>query len=182
VCPELCHPQSPTLTASSLEQRAPSFPSALLPLHPLNLRLSKRNISVCTSRRTSTPPARPKHFSNPRSKFSSARNSEKRIPSARLLLVMAEPTQLAFRTLKGIGILNTAPVYEPLPGFVRYVLATYLLCMYILTDVGLRETSDVAATRPTANSSPGPRLKSRSHFTYTTRCMSALTRVTGSRS
>ncbi|KIV99842.1 uncharacterized protein PV09_08511 [Verruconis gallopava] len=32
---------------------------------------------------------------------------------------MAEPTQLAFRTLKGIGILNTAPVYEPLPGFVR---------------------------------------------------------------
>jgi translation initiation factor 2A len=34
---------------------------------------------------------------------------------------MAEPTQLAYRTLKGIGVLNTAPVYEPLPGFERYV-------------------------------------------------------------
>ncbi|KAF2433846.1 translation initiation factor eIF-2A [Tothia fuscella] len=30
---------------------------------------------------------------------------------------MAEPTQLAFRTLKGIGILNAAPVYETLAGF-----------------------------------------------------------------
>jgi translation initiation factor 2A len=28
-----------------------------------------------------------------------------------------EPTQLAFRTLKGIGILNAAPVYETLAGF-----------------------------------------------------------------
>ena len=34
---------------------------------------------------------------------------------------MAEPTQLAFRTQKSIGILNTAPVYEPLPAFVRCV-------------------------------------------------------------
>ncbi|BDD63289.1 Eukaryotic translation initiation factor 2A [Monascus purpureus] len=32
---------------------------------------------------------------------------------------MAAPTQLAFRTLKGIGILDAAPVYEPLPGFTR---------------------------------------------------------------
>ncbi|KAI9699874.1 MAG: hypothetical protein M1820_007049 [Bogoriella megaspora] len=32
---------------------------------------------------------------------------------------MAEPTQLAFRTLKGIGILNAAPIYEQLPGFQR---------------------------------------------------------------
>ncbi|KAK7519946.1 eukaryotic translation initiation factor-like protein subunit eIF2A [Phyllosticta citriasiana] len=30
---------------------------------------------------------------------------------------MAEPTQLAYRTLKGIGVLNAAPVYEELPGF-----------------------------------------------------------------
>ncbi|KAJ5114644.1 hypothetical protein NUU61_000403 [Penicillium alfredii] len=32
---------------------------------------------------------------------------------------MAAPTQLAFRTLKGVGILDAAPVYEPLSGFVR---------------------------------------------------------------
>ncbi|KAF2237390.1 translation initiation factor eIF-2A [Viridothelium virens] len=32
---------------------------------------------------------------------------------------MAEPTQLAYRTLKGIGIFNAAPVYEGLPGFQR---------------------------------------------------------------
>ncbi|OJJ43389.1 hypothetical protein ASPZODRAFT_28396 [Penicilliopsis zonata CBS 506.65] len=32
---------------------------------------------------------------------------------------MAAPTQLSFRTLKGIGILDAAPVYEPLSGFVR---------------------------------------------------------------
>ncbi|KAL1962748.1 hypothetical protein VTN77DRAFT_9202 [Rasamsonia byssochlamydoides] len=32
---------------------------------------------------------------------------------------MAAPTQLAFRTLKGIGILDAAPVYQPVPGFVR---------------------------------------------------------------
>ncbi|TPX26583.1 hypothetical protein DIZ76_012045 [Coccidioides immitis] len=32
---------------------------------------------------------------------------------------MAAPTQLAYRTLKGIGILDAAPVYEPLPGFTR---------------------------------------------------------------
>ncbi|PVH97698.1 eukaryotic translation initiation factor-like protein subunit eIF2A [Periconia macrospinosa] len=32
---------------------------------------------------------------------------------------MAAPTQLAYRTSKGIGIFNAAPVYEPLPGFVR---------------------------------------------------------------
>ncbi|MCJ1402864.1 hypothetical protein MMC11_006085 [Xylographa trunciseda] len=30
---------------------------------------------------------------------------------------MASPTQLAYRTLKGIGVLDAAPVYEPLPGF-----------------------------------------------------------------
>ncbi|KAH6637661.1 eukaryotic translation initiation factor-like protein subunit eIF2A [Boeremia exigua] len=30
---------------------------------------------------------------------------------------MAAPTQLAYRTSKGIGILNAAPAYEPLPGF-----------------------------------------------------------------
>ncbi|KAL1623962.1 hypothetical protein SLS56_008014 [Neofusicoccum ribis] len=30
---------------------------------------------------------------------------------------MAAPTQLAFRTLKGIGVFNAAPVYENLPGF-----------------------------------------------------------------
>ncbi|TVY80617.1 Eukaryotic translation initiation factor 2A [Lachnellula suecica] len=30
---------------------------------------------------------------------------------------MAEPTQFAYRTLKGIGIVDAAPVYEPLPGF-----------------------------------------------------------------
>ncbi|WEW57575.1 hypothetical protein PRK78_003042 [Emydomyces testavorans] len=32
---------------------------------------------------------------------------------------MAAPTQLAYRTLKGIGILDASPVYEPLPGFTR---------------------------------------------------------------
>ncbi|KAJ5594497.1 uncharacterized protein N7459_000705 [Penicillium hispanicum] len=32
---------------------------------------------------------------------------------------MAAPTQLAYRTLKGIGIMDAAPVYEPLSGFVR---------------------------------------------------------------
>ncbi|EFR02605.1 eukaryotic translation initiation factor 2A [Nannizzia gypsea CBS 118893] len=32
---------------------------------------------------------------------------------------MAAPTQLAYRTVKGIGILDAAPVYEPLAGFVR---------------------------------------------------------------
>ncbi|KAF1844026.1 eukaryotic translation initiation factor-like protein subunit eIF2A [Cucurbitaria berberidis CBS 394.84] len=32
---------------------------------------------------------------------------------------MAIPTQLAYRTSKGIGLFNAAPVYEPLPGFVR---------------------------------------------------------------
>ncbi|KAF4637792.1 hypothetical protein G7Y89_g270 [Cudoniella acicularis] len=30
---------------------------------------------------------------------------------------MAEPTQFAYRTLKEIGIVDAAPVYEPLPGF-----------------------------------------------------------------
>ncbi|KAF2122425.1 eukaryotic translation initiation factor eIF2A-domain-containing protein [Lophiotrema nucula] len=32
---------------------------------------------------------------------------------------MAVPTQLAYRTSKGIGVFNAAPVYEPLPGFER---------------------------------------------------------------
>ncbi|KAH7401309.1 eukaryotic translation initiation factor-like protein subunit eIF2A [Pyrenochaeta sp. MPI-SDFR-AT-0127] len=32
---------------------------------------------------------------------------------------MAIPTQLAYRTSKGIGLFNAAPVYEPLPGFTR---------------------------------------------------------------
>ncbi|OQO01620.1 hypothetical protein B0A48_12656 [Cryoendolithus antarcticus] len=32
---------------------------------------------------------------------------------------MAQPTQLAFRTSKHIGVLDAAPVYEQLPGFVR---------------------------------------------------------------
>ncbi|RDW78200.1 hypothetical protein BP5796_06052 [Coleophoma crateriformis] len=32
---------------------------------------------------------------------------------------MAVPTQFAFRTLKGIGIVDAAPVYAPLPGFQR---------------------------------------------------------------
>ncbi|KAJ5819725.1 hypothetical protein N7474_005316 [Penicillium riverlandense] len=32
---------------------------------------------------------------------------------------MAAPTQLAFRTLKGIGIMDVDPVYESLPGFER---------------------------------------------------------------
>ncbi|TGO84943.1 hypothetical protein BPOR_0448g00010 [Botrytis porri] len=32
---------------------------------------------------------------------------------------MAVPTQIAYRTLKGIGILDAAPVYQPLPGFQR---------------------------------------------------------------
>ncbi|EAU31063.1 conserved hypothetical protein [Aspergillus terreus NIH2624] len=32
---------------------------------------------------------------------------------------MAAPTQLAFRTVKGIGIFDAAPVYEPLAGFER---------------------------------------------------------------
>ncbi|KAJ5692133.1 hypothetical protein N7462_001556 [Penicillium macrosclerotiorum] len=32
---------------------------------------------------------------------------------------MAAPTQLAYRTLKGVGIMDAAPVYEPLSGFVR---------------------------------------------------------------
>ncbi|KAJ5119622.1 hypothetical protein N7448_010291 [Penicillium atrosanguineum] len=32
---------------------------------------------------------------------------------------MAAPTQLAYRTLKGIGIMDAAPTYEALPGFAR---------------------------------------------------------------
>lgn len=32
---------------------------------------------------------------------------------------MAAPVQFAYRTLKGIGIVDAAPVYEPLPGFQR---------------------------------------------------------------
>ncbi|KAJ5198347.1 Eukaryotic translation initiation factor subunit eIF2A [Penicillium cinerascens] len=32
---------------------------------------------------------------------------------------MAAPTQLAYRTLKGIGIMDAAPTYEPLSGFAR---------------------------------------------------------------
>ncbi|KAF2197412.1 translation initiation factor eIF-2A [Delitschia confertaspora ATCC 74209] len=32
---------------------------------------------------------------------------------------MAVPTQLAYRTSKGIGVFNAAPVYDALPGFVR---------------------------------------------------------------
>ncbi|KAJ5766462.1 uncharacterized protein N7511_004078 [Penicillium nucicola] len=32
---------------------------------------------------------------------------------------MAAPTQIAYRTLKGIGMMDAAPVYEPVPGFVR---------------------------------------------------------------
>ncbi|KAJ5116443.1 hypothetical protein N7456_000791 [Penicillium angulare] len=32
---------------------------------------------------------------------------------------MAAPTQLAYRTLKGVGIMDAAPVYEPLSGFER---------------------------------------------------------------
>jgi len=32
---------------------------------------------------------------------------------------MAVPTQLVYRTSKGIGVLNAAPVYEPLPGFIK---------------------------------------------------------------
>ncbi|KAF2751846.1 translation initiation factor eIF-2A [Sporormia fimetaria CBS 119925] len=32
---------------------------------------------------------------------------------------MAVPTQLAYRTSKGIGVFNAAPLYEPLPGFER---------------------------------------------------------------
>lgn len=32
---------------------------------------------------------------------------------------MAAPTQLAYRTAKGIGLFNAAPEYEPLPGFTR---------------------------------------------------------------
>jgi translation initiation factor 2A len=32
---------------------------------------------------------------------------------------MASPTQFAYRTLKGIGIVDAAPVYVPLPGFER---------------------------------------------------------------
>ena len=81
--------------------------------------------------------------------------------SARLLLVMAEPTQLAFRTLKGIGILNTNPVYEPLPGFVRYVhIGAWRSWRCANAGVGLKEISDVAATRRTAGTLPGRRLRS----------------------
>ncbi|GAB1211149.1 hypothetical protein ATERTT37_000261 [Aspergillus terreus] len=35
---------------------------------------------------------------------------------------MAAPTQLAFRTVKGIGIFDAAPVYEPLAGFERVTI------------------------------------------------------------
>jgi translation initiation factor 2A len=37
---------------------------------------------------------------------------------------MAEPTQLAYRTLKGIGVFNAAPVYETLAGFAPYVIVS----------------------------------------------------------
>ena len=37
---------------------------------------------------------------------------------------MAEPTQIAYRTQKVVGILDAAPVYEPLPGFQRPAVAS----------------------------------------------------------
>lgn len=42
---------------------------------------------------------------------------------------MAIPTQFAFRTLKGIGIVDAAPVYEPLPGFQKPE-GNYRCCAY----------------------------------------------------
>lgn len=36
-----------------------------------------------------------------------------------LIRVMLLTCCLAVRTLKGIGVLDAAPVYEPLPGFTR---------------------------------------------------------------
>lgn len=40
---------------------------------------------------------------------------------------MAEPTQLAYRTLKGIGVFNAAPAYESLPAFAPYVTNTAMI-------------------------------------------------------
>lgn len=34
---------------------------------------------------------------------------------------MAEPTQLACRTLKGISVFNASPVYQALQGLVKWV-------------------------------------------------------------
>jgi hypothetical protein len=39
------------------------------------------------------------------------------ILDSRVEIKMAAPTQLAFRTLKGISIMDAAPVYQPLSGF-----------------------------------------------------------------
>ncbi|KAI9822380.1 MAG: hypothetical protein M1827_000099 [Pycnora praestabilis] len=44
---------------------------------------------------------------------------------------MAAPTQFAYRTLKGIGLVDAAPLYEPLPGFQR-VLGYVLPSIYVL--------------------------------------------------
>jgi hypothetical protein len=76
---------------------------------------------------------------------------------------MAQPTQIAFRTLKGIGILNAAPVYEALAGFDPLVQPGSFV-LPILTDMSadLRATFAVAATPPTASTLPGPRLSSKS--------------------
>jgi hypothetical protein len=73
---------------------------------------------------------------------------------------MAEPTQLAYRTLKGIGVFNAAPVYEALSGFVPYVAILPSCHRPKLTKhcVDLRAIFAAAPILPTASSLPGHRL------------------------
>ena len=70
---------------------------------------------------------------------------------------MAEPTQLAYRTLKGIGVFNAAPVYETLAGFAPYVtkLLNYHNAELTKNYVDLKAISAAAHTLPTASSLPG---------------------------
>ncbi|THW42980.1 translation initiation factor eIF-2A [Aureobasidium pullulans] len=46
-------------------------------------------------------------------------STNKLLQPVALISTMAQPTQLAYRTAKGVGILNAAPAYEALPGFTR---------------------------------------------------------------
>lgn len=75
---------------------------------------------------------------------------------------MAEPTQLAYRTLKGIGVFNAAPAYESLPAFAPYVIHwNHTLLRRLTTLVDPKAISAAAHTLQTASSLPGqmPRSK-----------------------
>lgn len=74
---------------------------------------------------------------------------------------MAEPTQLAYRTLKGIGVFNAAPAYESLPAFAPYVIHEENSVVKRLTNyIDPKAISAAAPTPQTASSLPGQTLRS----------------------